>query len=293
MDSELQSLKQHPRVLDLYRSRLSLKQDGRRWRGPCPFHNDKHATNFDVFPDGQTYIFKCLSCGKAGSVLDLVQQTDNVDFKHAVKIVREFCSEWSDARKQVSSTFKSLSEEKPVEKKVYQEAEYKKLEEALKNSKAGQEFLAGRGIGMEVARKLRLGYRQDVGRLAGDLVGVEVAAGGWIVFPTFANTASERVVTSLKYRSARGKFFCKSPGMSTELFNADDIDCLEPVFLTEGECDTAIICQAGFHAVSLPNATTVKPEWKDKLLEAEYVVLAGDNDAAGNKVRSQDHCPVP
>ena len=83
-EESLQSLKQHPKILDLYRAKLRLKQDGKRWRGPCPYHNDTHATNFDVFQNAGTWIFKCLACGQSGSILDLLQKTDGVDFKGAV-----------------------------------------------------------------------------------------------------------------------------------------------------------------------------------------------------------------
>ena len=72
--------------------------------------------------------------------------------------------------------------------------------------------------------------------------------------------------------------------MGTYLFNAATIDYLEPVFLVEGELDALTLEQAGFRAVSLPNATyQPTPADKDLLLSAEYVVLAGDNDEAGKK----------
>jgi len=277
-EESLQSLKQHPKVLDLYRSRLSLKQDGKRWRGPCPYHVDKHATNFDVFPDGQTYIFKCLSCGQSGSILDLVQKTDNVDFKGAVKIVREYCSEFANARTQVENTFRPLGVP-DAPKKTYSLEEYGRLENALKNSPAAQEFLRSRGIDSQTAQRLRIGFRQDVGKLAGES-GRNAGNRGWLAFPTFGGG----VVSGLKYRSIVGKYFCKQPGMATELFNSGTVDMLEPVFLVEGEFDALTLEQAGFKAVSLPNAQyQPTPADKDLLLSAEYVVLAGDNDDAGKK----------
>ena len=62
-ETSLQELKQHPKILDLYRAKLSLKQDGKRWRGLCIWHADSHAGNFDVFQHQGTWIHKCLSCG--------------------------------------------------------------------------------------------------------------------------------------------------------------------------------------------------------------------------------------
>ena len=282
-DNDLQSLKQHSRVLELYRTRISLKQDGKRWRGPCPYHVDKHATNFDIWSHEGTYIFKCLSCGQSGSILDLIQKTDSTDFKGAVHIVREFCSDFANARNKVESVFKPVSDSKPVIK-TYPEESYKAYEEAFKNSKEAQEFLRSRGIDTSVARRLRIGYRQDVGKLAGD-AGKEVSGSGWISFATFGGVRdTDRSVTSIKYRSIVGKFFTKQPGMGTSLWNTQTIDYLEPVFLVEGELDACVLEMTGFKSVSLPNATyQLSPADKDTLLSAEYVVLAGDNDDAGKK----------
>lgn len=281
-DSSLEELKSHPKVLDLYLSRLRLKKESStRYRGTCPFHSE-NTPSFDVFQHQNRWIHKCLGCGAAGSVLDLVQKTDNVDFKEAVRITREFCSEWASAKPQVESVFKSVGENETKKFRTFSEQEYAKLEQSLANNKAAQTWLLeSRGISLETAKRLRLGYRQDVGKLCGDS-NSEVANKGWIAFPTF----DRGNITSIKYRSLAAKIFCKQPGMKTELFNLSDIDFLEPVFLVEGEFDAAALSQSGFRSVSLPNAQyNPTPSDKDLLLQAECVILAGDNDgAAGTKL---------
>ena len=179
---------------------------------------------------------------------------------------------------------------KPQVRKTYPEAEYRKLEEALKNSPEAISFLRARGISLETAQRLRIGFRQDVGKLAGES-NADVAGRGWLAFPTLARSSdgnSKPVVISIKYRSIVRKAFTKQPGMATNLFNVGTIDFLEPVFLVEGEFDALTFEQAGFRAVSLPNAQyQPTPEDKDLLLSAEYVVLAGDNDDAGKKAMTK------
>ena len=55
--------------------------------------------------------------------------------------------------------------------------------------------------------------------------------------------------------------------MATDLFNLGTIDFLEPVFLVEGEFDALTFEQAGFRAVSLPNAQyQPTPEDKDFII---------------------------
>jgi DNA primase len=280
-ENSLQELKQHPRVLDLYRTRLSLKQDGRRWRGPCIWHSDKNPS-LDVYQHEGTWIHHCMACNVSGSVIDCVQKADGVDFKQAVHIVREFCSAWAGDRARVETVFKPVSQEK-ASVKTYPEESYKAFESALQNSPAALTFLKSRGIDAPTAKRLRIGFRSDVGKLAGES-GAKVSASGWITFPTFGDGN----VTSIKYRSIVSKSFCKQPGMSTVLFNRETIDFLEPAFLVEGELDACVLEQAGFRAVSLPNATyQLTPADKDLLLSAEYVVLAGDNDDAGKKAMSR------
>jgi hypothetical protein len=286
-EESLQSLKQHPKILDLYRAKLSLKQDGKRWRGLCIWHADSHAGNFDVFQHQGTWIHKCLSCGISGSILDLIQKTDNCDLRAAVKIVREYCSDFANARTQVENVFRPLGVP-DAPKKTYPADGYKAYEQAFQNSQAAQQFILGRGITVETAKRLRVGFRQDIGRQAGD--GSPLADKGWISFPYFRDGQ----VALIKYRSiiakkteVNGKKFSgiiRQAGMDTLMFNTQTVDMMEPVFLVEGEPDTCIFEQAGFKAVGIPMAEyQCTPEDKDLLLSAESVILAGDNDDAGKK----------
>jgi len=137
-EDSLQTLKQHSRILDLYRSRLSLKQDGKRWRGPCPFHDDRHATNFDVYQHEGTWIYHCMACSVSGSILDLLQKTDGVDFKGAVATARAFTSEWSQNREKVEQTFKPIAQEETKVARTFPIAEYAGMESALQHNSAAR-----------------------------------------------------------------------------------------------------------------------------------------------------------
>src|SRR6185437_9109921 len=124
------------------------------------------------------------------------------------------------------------------------------------------------------AQKLHLGFKQNVGMLAGEK-NADIADKGWVSFPC----VEDGRVVSIKYRSIVRKAFCKQGGMATALFNTETIDLFEPVYLVEGEPDACVLEQAGFHAVSLQSASThPAPEQKDQLMRAGMVILAGDND---------------
>lgn len=273
----LDDLKRNPAVIHLYTERVKLKRDGKELLGICPFHLEK-TPSFRVYQHDGVFLHKCFGCGAAGNILQFVEKHDRIPFNKAAELVRNFINkDWSSAREKVESIFKPFAEEKK-ELKTYSASEYEKLETAFANNKAAQTWLLEqRGITLETAQRLRIGYRQDAGKLAGES-NSDVADRGWLAFPTFDGS----VVTSIKYRSLVRKSFCKQAGMGTFLFNTPTIDFLEPVFLVEGELDALVLEQAGFRAVSLPNAQTqVRPDWKDALLEAECVILAGDSDAAG------------
>ena len=278
-EQELEALKRHPRVFDLYASRIRLaKGTNNRFRASCPFHSDS-SPSFDVYLQDGLWLYGCFGCGAKGNVLQFVQKMDGVDFRGAVKIARDFTSEWKQNAEKVEATFKPLGQEEKKIARTYSLSEYVGMESALRNNPNAKDYLESRGIDCGTAKRMHLGYRQDVGRLAGDS-NSDIANQGWLVFPTLRGEQ----VTSLKYRSIVRKAFCKQPGMKTELFNSGTVDMLEPVFLVEGEFDAAVLEQAGFKAVSLPNATyQPTPEDKDLVLSAECVILAGDNDEAGQK----------
>ena len=167
-EQELERLKRHPKIFDLYASRIRLtKGTNNRYRASCPFHNDS-SPSFDVYLQDGIWLYGCFGCGAKGNVLQFIQKTDGVDFKGAVAIARNYCSEWSQNAEKVSQVFKPLGQESPQVRKTYPEAEYRKLEEALKNSPEAISFLRARGISLETAQRLRIGFRQDVGKLAGE-----------------------------------------------------------------------------------------------------------------------------
>jgi hypothetical protein len=64
---------------------LELRQHGRRYVGPCPFHDDR-TPSFTVFADDPAdEHFYCFGCHVGGDVFEFVQAYDRLDFRHAVE----------------------------------------------------------------------------------------------------------------------------------------------------------------------------------------------------------------
>lgn len=63
-----------------------LKQRGSKYWSLCPFHDDTHADNFNIYRTrAGHYAFRCFACGEAGDVIDFVAKIEGCDVAEAVK----------------------------------------------------------------------------------------------------------------------------------------------------------------------------------------------------------------
>ena len=62
----------------------NLKQAGSRWKGCCPFHQEK-TPSFIVNPDSNTY--HCFGCGVGGDVFKFIMAIENLDFPGAAQFL--------------------------------------------------------------------------------------------------------------------------------------------------------------------------------------------------------------
>ena len=70
-------------IVDVIGQFVELKDKGARYIGLCPFHDDKHATNFSVYPAKQCYT--CFACGAKGDVVKFVREHLKLDFPDAIR----------------------------------------------------------------------------------------------------------------------------------------------------------------------------------------------------------------
>jgi DNA primase len=212
--SQLPSLKADPRVLNLFRERVQLKKENGVWVGKCPFHSEKTAS-FKVNNKEGPWLYHCFGCGESGSIVDLVQKLDNLTVAEAIKKVKEKIGVL-ESNEQIDGVFKLLSDEKPSLTLTLEQ--YRKFEDALNTSDGAKIWLLNeRGIFYETARRLHLGYVQNIGLKAGEN-NQDIADKGWLVFPYIC----DNVVVGMKYRSIVRKVFAHQPGMKSCLFNLEN-----------------------------------------------------------------------
>ncbi len=78
----INDLKMRVNVVDVVSRVATLKKAGNRFKGLCPFHQEK-TPSFHVDPDKG--FFKCFGCGKAGDIITFGRETEGLGFTEAIE----------------------------------------------------------------------------------------------------------------------------------------------------------------------------------------------------------------
>ena len=133
---------------------VTLKKDGRRYWGLCPFHNEK-TPSFSVNPDLNMYY--CFGCKATGDAIRFVMEMERAPFMDAVKILAD----------RAHMTMPELQEDPDYERRRSQrERIYAANRDAARyyhdtlwkpEGKAVLDYLHGRGLTDGVIRRFGLG----------------------------------------------------------------------------------------------------------------------------------------
>ena len=143
-------------MVEVVAARTPLRRaSGSRFTGRCPFHEEK-TPSFSVNPVEKLYY--CFGCGKGGDVISFVRETEGLDFVGAV----EWLAERFRVPIEVEEASPGVEAERRRRQRLYdvleQTATY--FERLLWEGDVGapvREYLAGRGLGEEIAKEFRLG----------------------------------------------------------------------------------------------------------------------------------------
>ncbi len=161
-DSSVRDVVAAADMVEVVSGRTQLRRaSGSRFTGRCPFHEEK-TPSFSVNPVEKLYY--CFGCGKGGDVISFVRETENLDFVGAV----EWLAERFRVPIEVEEASPRVEEERRRRDRLYavldQTAAY--FERLLWDGDAGapvREYLAGRGLGEEIAKEFRLGLSPGKG----------------------------------------------------------------------------------------------------------------------------------
>jgi len=307
-ESEIVRIKREADLAAVIRTRgVELKPQGGDLVGLCPFHDD-HAPSLRVTPGKG--LWRCMSCGATGNVIQFVQRFDGVSFRHAYELLKNGAA-FTGA--PTSAPLKKTTVPRlpaPVTTDADDQAALRQVldyyHERLPENPLALAYLQKRGISAEAMAVFGLGFvdrtlglrlpnnqRKEGAAIRERLtrLGLLRATGhehlrGRIVFPVIAEDGRIGTVYGRALddggKHDRHLFL---PGPQRGIFNASALRSSE-VILTEGIIDALTFWCAGFQNVTTGYSAKALPEeLLDALIKAktQRVLIAFDRDDAGEK----------
>ena len=279
---------------------IALTGKGRVRQGVCPFHQESEGS-FTVYGDSQRYY--CFGCGAGGDVLDFVGRMEGLTLPEAIRRLDDGTTPVaaSSNRATATSTERAATPAIPPRDPALLTAAARFYGGQLRRSRAALEYLASRGIGLDTARRLGLGYAPGGGlqehlqaagftgqRIRGSGLFLERGAerfAGMVVVPE----VSSGLVPWLAGRAIDGNArprFQALPGPKPVLGLARLGPAPSCVVLTEGVFDYLSLTAWGHPAVA-----ALGTKGMDKVAAAlrgcPRVFLAFDNDNAGREAAQE------
>ena len=137
---------------------VRLRGRGRVRQGVCPFHNEVEGS-FTVY--GDTEKFYCFGCGDGGDVLDFTQRVEGLSLPDAIRRLDGGSGLAPAAGVRSGETVKlrrSTAAVLPPRDPALLTAAARFYAGRLRRSPAAREYLASRGVGMDAALRLGLGF---------------------------------------------------------------------------------------------------------------------------------------
>lgn len=302
-------------IVDVVGDFVSLKKRGANHWGLCPFHNDR-SPSFSV--NSAKGIFKCFSCGKAGSAVSFLMDLEGMSYVEAIRwLAKKYNIEIQE--KEMTTAERQAEAERESMYAVNDFA-LDHFEKTLTGTADGRDiglaYFRERGISDAMIKKFHLGYALDRGD---DLYGAAIRAGfnekflvdtglcirtdagrcydrfkGRVIYPV--HSLSGRVVafgartlrkekTIAKYlNSPESSIYSKSRELYGMYQARSAIARKKNCILVEGYMDVISMHQAGVENVVASSGTALT-EGQVAMIKrfADKVTLMYDSDAAGIK----------
>jgi len=278
-------------------SGVTLRPNGRRLIGVCPFHDDGRPS-LVVYPQNESYF--CFGCGAGGDVIDFVARLHGVGFREAAAMLSAPSTRHENSRSQGCTlvSFTSRSEDEPLTESeaTVIEAAAAFYHDALRRSREARAYLKERGIDRDIACRCRLGFgrsglaehlrrhhlslaaAQRVGLLAGDFETMLDR----IIVPDLLDSKAIWL-TGRAPRQSTPRYLnlrLPKPLLGLGLVRSDE------VVVTEGPFDWLTAVQWGLPAIALLG-THVSRQTAQALARFRRVYLVLDSDEAGRRAASQ------
>lgn len=317
VEEDIEALKRRADIVDIVSDHTQLKRSGSRWKGLCPFH-DERTPSFHVDP-GNGY-YHCFGCNAGGDVYTFLEEIEGLNFVEAVEHLARRTGYQLRYEELTPGQKRALGERSRLVAANQAAADYFHRQLVGPDGEAARTYLKERGFGKEEAERFRLGFApNDWDPLSRHLAQERftedevIKAGlakrgrrgglldtfrGRLVFPILDLSGDPigfggRVVPGLDYGDHDPPKYLNTP--ETPIFKKHRVlygmSWARPQIVRDGQ---ALVCEGytdvmALHQAGLENAVatcgTAMGEDHIGLLQryAEKVVLAFDSDEAGAK----------
>ena len=303
-------------IVDVVGQHVKLKKAGANYQGLCPFHSEK-SPSFSVSPTKQFY--HCFGCGAHGSAISFLMEYSGLGYVDAIEDLARSAGLDVPREERTANDVARQQQAMALSEVMSSAADW--YRQQLKGSTRAVEYLKGRGLTGEIAKRYALGYAPDgwqgleavFGSYTNDEVAKTLVEGGLVIQGEQSEGAPvkrydrfrDRVMFPI--RNPKGQTigfggrildqgepkYLNSP--ETPLFSKGNtlyglfearqaIRAQEYVLVCEGYMDVVALAQLGFpNAVATLGTACTANHVRMLLRQTDKVVFSFDGDSAGQR----------
>jgi len=261
-EETIQRVKDAAKVNEVLGSFMTLKREGKDYKGLCPFHNEK-TPSFSVSPSKDMY--KCFGCGKSGDSITFLIDHEKMSYIEAIRWLAEKYNVDIEESNRAKKFMKPVPRLEKVGKKAI---EWFENERKISNNTLLR-------FGITEAIEWMPQFKQEVAVIC-------------------FNYYRDGEVVNIKFRGPK-KAFKLTKDAQLVFYNLPAIEFESECVIVEGEMDCLSLYEAGVtNAVSVPNGASSgnqRLEYLDNCWkyfeDKKKIVLMVDNDAPGEKLKEE------
>ena len=304
-------------IVDVVGQHVKLKKAGANYQGLCPFHQEK-SPSFSVSPTKQFY--HCFGCGAHGSAISFMMEYAGLGYVDTIEELARSAGLSVPREERTANDVARLQQTMALSEVMSSAADW--YRQQLKQAPRAVEYLKGRGLTGEIAKRYSLGYAPDgwqgleavFGTYANDEIAKTLLEGGLLI----QSEQTDNQQTARRYdrfrdrimfpiRNPKGQVigfggrildqgepkYLNSP--ETPLFSKGNtlyglfearqaIRAQEYVLVCEGYMDVVALAQLGFpNAVATLGTACTANHVRMLLRQTDRIVFSFDGDAAGQR----------
>ena len=227
-------------IVDVVGQHVKLKKAGANYQGLCPFHSEK-SPSFSVSPTKQFY--HCFGCGAHGSAISFLMEYSGLGYVDAIEELARSAGLDVPREERTANDVARQQQAMALSEVMSSAADW--YRQQLKGSTRAVEYLKGRGLTGEIAKRYSLGYAPDgwqgleavFGSYANDEVVKTLVEGGLLIQGEQAEGSPVTKPVVKRYDRFRDRvmFPIRNPKGQTIGFGGRILDQGEPKYLNSPE----------------------------------------------------------